>query len=39
MSLKNVFTKTLPTLNGIAAYTYYRGPGVCNPTLSDPRKC
>jgi hypothetical protein len=36
---RSVFTRTLPTLNGIAAFTYYRGPGVCIPTLLDLRKC
>lgn len=39
VSLKSIFTKTLPTLNNIAAFTTYRGPGVCNPTLFDPRRC
>jgi len=39
VSVKSIFARTLPTLNGMAAFTYYRGPGVCNPTLFDPRRC
>jgi hypothetical protein len=37
--VKSIFTKTLPTLNAIAANTFYRGPGVCDPNYFDPKIC